>query len=101
MLDRAQVCKLKAPILAAMLYKARDLTLGIAIVKAGKVNSGLENFVLQTIPPALCPWHYFSGAYPAGELKRNPAQGPLHPAEPLTTAINLPRLVYALTFDLL
>jgi hypothetical protein len=55
MLDRAQVCKLKAPILAAMLCKARDLTLDIAIVKAGKDNSGLENFVLQTIPPALVP----------------------------------------------
>ena len=79
MLDRAHVCKLKAPISAAMLCKARDLTLDIAIVKAGKDNSGLENFCAPNDTARTCPWHYFSGAHPAGELKRNPAQGASSP----------------------
>jgi hypothetical protein len=107
MLDRAQVCKLKAPILAAMLCKARDLTLDIAIVKAGKDNSGLENFVLQTIPPALVPGTILAAHTLPESLSATLPRDLFTPLSRLPQRLSfcflffLSRLVYALTFDLL
>ena len=98
--------QIESPHLAAMLYNARDLTLGRAIVKAGKDNSDLEKTALQMIPAALCPWHYFSGIDPAGRAYAQPLSRALQPAEPLTAAIKLllpvflPRSVNALMSNL-
>jgi hypothetical protein len=105
MLDRAQVCKLKAPITVAVLCKARGLTLGMAIVKAGKDNSGLEKLGLHTIPPALVPGTILVACALPESLSTTPVQMAFHPAEPLTAAIKLLLLVFllrsvhALTFD--
>ena len=90
MLDRAQVCKLKAPIMVAILCKARGLTLRIAIVEAGKDNSGLEKLGLQTIPPALVPGTILVARTLPESLSTTPVQrGSSPPAEPLTAAIKL------------
>lgn len=74
--------------MAVMLCKARDLTLGIAIVKAGKDNSGLEKLGLQTMPPAPVPGTILVASLPES-LSTTPVQRALHPAEPLTAAIKL------------